>query len=339
MVQNINPPQPQGFNWYDLLNILGVAFAFAPGFAGVAAFVGHELGAAARSASAAAILNSAAQVPQVLKILFLKGSTTEIQINQMESELSTLIANMTDRLTNALANVTSDATTFINFASGGQYSTGLVNATELTSTMVTALNTYIISSCLAQNNIYSVVGRGTNVAQLVANSTKELTYNINCPGYDQFGVCDAWWYSNTTGDTYTLSSFQNSEKDYGDLLSGWFGNYTTPEALFEGSDICTASGGNGLGPTLANGSDDTINLACVSQITRRTWNMGCNNPTSMSTCEFLDGPSQPDFGQKGFECWERCSYSGPRIVPYGYLGPLVLNSERKVSVKGKDVYA
>ena len=341
IVQNIDPPK-NGFSTFDLLTILAGIFAFVPGLTSVGLDAGATIIKATETlavsteygvkATASALTNSLGQTPQVMKALFPINTQTPTEYYQMSSELSSVVGNMSDRLGTALQLVTSDFQNFLGFASTGFFSTNVTNSTYLTDSMYYALNTYIISSCLAQNEVYGVRAVDTSVAQLAANSTADLSYSINCPAYDEYGVCDAWYYSNTTMNTYTLDNFRSPDQNYHDNMEYWFGqDYTTPQALFEGAESCTAQVGAGTAPTIAT-INSVPSLECVSQLTMWTWEMSCTYE-NMLTCEFSEGQPQPHFGHHEFLCYTRCeSFSGPQIVPYGYLGPLIVGHPRHLVV-------
>ena len=348
IIDNINPVNQgyRGMTIFNILTILSSAFAFLPGYSGITLDL-HEINFGARY-GLFTLFQSIAQTPALLRIVFPQASTTEQQYFAMSAELMDQSSAMQTRLAQGLSAVNSDPVSFLQFTNTGAFS---VNVTEynvnetLGAVMTLALNTFVVSSTLAQNEVYAAVAVDTNLAQLVANSSAELSYPIKCPEYDSRGMCDAWYYSSRTGSTYTLNAYRRSALNMASNLQFFFDqNYTTPELLFEGSQNCTASGpGGDYAPnSYLQITDGQVTAGCVSQIVMREWDMSCpfekgNLQVNMKNCEFTDGAPQPLFGQHVFECDLECGRTeGPYIVPYGYLGPGLLNHKSVVSIDTGD---
>ena len=121
-------------------------------------------------------------------------------------------------------------------------------------------------------------------------------------------------------------------RNFGDVLTTLFSNYTTGELLFDGAYACNANGNYGQ-PVNVTVNSAGVNTGCLSQLRILTWDMSCNNPTHHAAigCEFLERPRQ---GQFFGDCNSHSAYSvmddPVYCVPYGYLGPLVTQDGLKL---------
>lgn len=75
-----------------------------------------------------------------------------------------------------------------------------------------AFNTYLISQTLSGNKVCGVMARETN-PQAMANNGTKLNYDIDCQGYDEQNVCDAWWYSGNYESVFTLNDFSHMSRN------------------------------------------------------------------------------------------------------------------------------
>ena len=217
-----------------------------------------------------------------------------------------------------MANVTE----LLAFASQGNFTALPPSLPDQANYLYFAFNTYIISQVLNGNNVYGVIGRGTNPQEMDTNGTT-LAYDIDCQGYDEQNVCDAWWYSGNYASAFTLDDFSHMNRNYGSQLSQLFTNLTTGELLFEGALSCNAEGNFGQ-PVNITVNAGGVNTACISQLRILTWDMGCTSQGQK--CEFVEdvGPQQSFLMQNAHSMVGINS----RSVPAGYLGPLITQKKQ-----------
>ena len=176
-------------------------------------------------------------------------------------------------------------------------------------------------------NIYGVVGLGTNPAQFKANGTRITAYShneISCDAYNDAGVCDAWWYSETYGSAFTLNNFNQMNTNYGQAMNDLFhNNLTTGELFFETACACALKGSSRFSGNLTVTSEG-LQAQCLSGLRVLTWDMTCHAKDSPKNdeCEFLEQEKQPGFWYRGGQFFN----GEPRFsVPAGYLGPALTN--------------
>ena len=118
-------------------------------------------------------------------------------------------------------------------------------------------------------------------------------------------------------------------RNYGDILTTLFTNYTTGELLFDGAYACNANGNYGQ-PVNVTVNSGGVNTGCLSQLRILTWDMSCDNPLHHTSdgCEFLEAPAQNTFfgdcnSHSAWDDMEEPVY----CVPYSYLGPLATSKD------------
>ena len=126
-----------------------------------------------------------------------------------------------------------------------------------------------------------------------------MNYDIDCQGYNEQNVCDAWWYSGNYASAFTLDDFSDMSKYYGQQLTDLFANLTTGQLLFEGALACNAEGNFGQ-PVNITVNAAGVNTACISQLRILTWEMNCAQPWKQYTylnrdCEFVETSAQWKF--------------------------------------------
>ena len=173
-----------------------------------------------------------------------------------------------------------------------------------------------------------MIGRDTNPQALATNGTK-LNYDLDCQGYDEQNVCDAWWYSGNYNSAFGLDDFSHQNRNYGKQISQLLQNLTTGELLFEGALACNAEGNFGQ-PVNITVNAGGVNTACISQLRILTWDMGCSTDhktARQSGCEFLEIAKQDDFlHENARSVISQSSWS----VPAAYLGPFLTQTTQKV---------
>lgn len=313
IVKLINPEvkQPQ-----SLGNFLQALTAFAPLLS-----LPAKLGKAVTSISETAMRQS----PGVLKQLNPTGTLDSevVQISDIYDGLSTIKTTYQQNISNALALVQQDFTTFALFAANGSFIAPRSSLEAETTNLTNALETYIVSSCLTASNVIITLARETNPQSLASNGSLTTPNLIQCDSYDSYGVCSDWWYDPDTNAAYALSSLSAMETNYNSLMHTLFSNsWTTGSDLFLGAKACAdyvAVNGGANDPTL-----DTVTLIprCISNVQVCVWDQDCE-PLDQD-CEFTG-----EYGwdlckpQYGYEA-DDCGGSGipTEIVPAAYLGPL-----------------
>ena len=226
----------------------------------------------------------------------------------------------------------SNVTEFLAFAEQGNFSTQTQNLPTLpdeTNYLYYGFNTYLVSQALNGNNVYAVVGVGTNPQALATNGT-ELNYSIDCQAYNEFNICDTWWYSGNYLSAFTLDDFNHMNRGFGPALTDLFNNMTTGQLLFEGGYACNSQGNFGQ-PVNISVNAGGINTACISQLRVLTWDMNCHNDNyqgpESAACEFLEMPAQPTFWYANVHSVTSQPWYS---VPAGYLGPGLTQTKKKL---------
>ena len=291
-------------------------FALVPGPLGI--YAGHSDFSYTWQQVAQVVSNAMTTLPNIGRYLFPTATAAAdlVQIAHLSSNFAQhVLILVQSNLNRTLASVMANQTEFLAFASQGNFSEQPLALPNQAHCLYYAFNTYLISSALTGNNIYGVLGRGTDPQQLATNGTK-LNYKIDCQSYDEQGVCDAWWHSNTYG-AFSLDNFGHMNKNYGKQLSKLLSNLTTGELLFEIALACNAEGNfcQAVNITVNAGG---VNTACISQLRILTWQMDCTEPKTTSGCQFVEVPPQPDFW---FQNAHSVTAQSVRSVPAGYLGP------------------
>ena len=313
IVKTINPEIEQKQSLGDFLQALT---AFAPLLS-----LPAKLGKAITSITETAMRQS----PGVLKQLNPTGTLDSeiVQISDIYDGLSTIKTTYQQNISNALALVQQDFTTFSLFAANGSFIAPRASLEAETTNLTKSLETYIVSSCLTASNVIITLARETNPQELASNGSMTTTNLIQCESYDQYGVCRDWWYDPGTNAAYSLSSLSSMETNYYDLMQTLFSNgWTTGADLFLGAKACAdyvAVNGGANDPTL-----DTVTLIprCISNVQVCVWDQSCE-PLDQD-CEFTGEYGwdlcKPQYGYLA----DDCGGSGipSEIVPAAYLGPL-----------------
>ena len=324
IVQIIDVPGDQQLIVQDLLLALQSIFALIPGPLGI--YAAHSAFSYTWQAVAQVVSNALNVLPNVGRFLFPidSGESKIIQIADLSTNFAqTVLVPVQANLNMTLSSVMSDATEFLAFASQGNFSALPPSLPDESNYLYFAFNTYLISQALNGNNVYGVIGRGSNPQALATNGTS-LNYDIDCQGYNEQNICDAWWYSGNYESAFTLDDFSHMNRNYGPQLTQLFANLTTGQLLFEGALACNAEGNFGQ-PVNITVNAGGVNTACISQLRILTWDMGCE-PAKRQTryrdneCEFLETASQYLFlRDNAHSVTARDLLS----VPAGYLGPLI----------------
>ena len=298
-------------------------FALIPGPLGI--YAAHSAFSYVWQANAQVVSNALNTVPNIGRFLFPTDDApsqiiqlADLSANFAQAVLIPVQSNLNQTLISVMANMTE----FLAFASQGNFTALPPSLPDQSNYLYYAFNTYIISAALNGNNIYGVMGEGTNPQALATNGST-VNYDIDCQGYDETNVCDAWWYSGTYSSAFTLDDFSHQYRNYGKQLTEMFQNLTTGELLFDGARACNTQGNYGQ-PVNITVNAGGVNTACISQLRILTWDMDCYN--HRQKCEFAEGvPPQESFLAQGGH-----SAIGLNVlsVPAGYLGPLITQKKQ-----------
>ena len=276
------------------------------------------------------------QSPGVFKQLAPTG-TLDSQIVQMwdiENGLGEIKTTYQANVSMALELIQQNHTTFSQIASGGNFIAPLSSLQEQTVNLTHSLMNYMVSQCLTDVNMYITLARDTNPYELVRNGS--LGYQdglIRCDGYDHWGICDEYWYDNTTNAAYSIVDMKNPRKRQHDFMvmlfeQGW----TTPEQLFLGSKACADYQAciGGIGANKPMFDLVTFQPRCLSNVQVCVWDQSCDggDPTCEFTGEYGWGPKDEcrpvDYYMvNGCGDNDYVSYS----LPPPYLGPALFDGD------------
>ncbi|KAL8730097.1 MAG: hypothetical protein Q9166_004296 [cf. Caloplaca sp. 2 TL-2023] len=268
------------------------------------------------------------QSPGVLKQMFPSGTLNSqfVQVNEIYDGLSKIQRYYQANLTTALNLVQTSFPTFLAFSAEGGFIAPQSSLQAQSNVLLTSLQTFIVSSCLSQSNIFITLARDTNPHELVTNGSLTTPSLVSCDYYDEYGVCSTWWYDASTDLAYGLSSTADPQKNFYDLLQELFTNeWTTPSLLFSGALECAEyvkATNNTNQPTL---DLVTMQPRCISnaQICVYDQSCGINDPDCEFTGEYggenkMCKPAKKYMGN----CGETYTTISSRI-PAAYLGPMV----------------
>ncbi|KAL8768214.1 MAG: hypothetical protein Q9209_005523 [Squamulea sp. 1 TL-2023] len=248
-----------------------------------------------------------------------------VQVNNIYDGLSKIQLYYQANLTNALNLVQSSFPTFLAFSAEGGFIAPQASLQAQSNVLISSLQTYIVSSCLSQSNIFITLARDTNPHEFTVNGSLATPSLISCDYYDQYGVCSTWWYDASTNMAYGLSSKNDPQKNYYDLLQQIFGNeWTTPSLLFTGALECAdyvKNTNNSNQPTL---DLLTMQPRCLSNVQICVQDQSCG-PHDRN-CEFTgEYGSEDKLCKPGKAYMEGCGQTYTTTsarVPAAYLGPM-----------------
>ncbi|KAL9610928.1 MAG: hypothetical protein Q9167_004406 [Letrouitia subvulpina] len=329
IVEIIDIPERTSVALQWVLIALQGAFAIVPGPLGVYAANSWKFNNQWQ-AIAQVISNAVTVAPNAFRFIFPTGTADSklVQLSDLSHNFANVIMTVKSNINVTLSEVMGNSTAFLAFAQKGNFSGKPPSLPEQENYLYYGFNTYLISQALNGNNVYGVISPGTDVRALANNGTT-LNYPIDCKDYDEYGICDAWWYSTNYRSSFTLDNFDHMNRNYGRNMYDLISNFTTGELLFEGAYACHSEGNFGQ-PVNITINAGGINTACISQLKILTWNMDCTSVTDKE-CEFVEaGQAQNSF----FDSSECAAAGGfcPHTysVPAGYLGPLITQDDYKL---------
>lgn len=287
IVNELDPNEPTGIPWADILSVItfGLAFLGAPTLA--VTLIESSLTPTVKLVSQAFLI-SLQQAPGVTKALFPTGteSSKDIQIGDLQTDLGQASDQFSSMINRALELLMSDVPSFIYFVQSGKYS-GDINFSlpNQTDGLDIALKIYITSMAMGGNGWYASISLGPF-------EPADISTPYNCT-FAENGVCTtdqgtAWYLSPDTGRLFGLSNYGYKSVTPYQLTQDVVNNKWAPlNVLFDGSFNCTASGKAGSADVQFN-FDGTLDIACISQlpIYRPCDGSPCPSPLINGTCPF-----------------------------------------------------
>lgn len=257
IVALLDPPKSTNVLLNDILTALSVGLSF------VSVDAGPLVGA---------IVTGIQQAPGVGNFLFPVGTldTQVAQFDEIANSLGTVTSYFQENITSALAAIQNDSETFLAIVGSGNFSvTPVPSIADQSDSMLTALNTYVISQCLQANNWVITRAIDTDVNQLQDNGSA-VGWNIpGCgTGYDSNSICGAYYFNGAIRVSFSLDKLDDMANNPTPDMSQFFANWTTPDLLFNGAAQCEAQGGSA--PNVTIGASG-IDASCLSNLKVCTW--------------------------------------------------------------------
>ncbi|KAI9810604.1 MAG: hypothetical protein M1827_006166 [Pycnora praestabilis] len=264
------------------------------------------------------------QTPGVVKQLFPSGTLDSevVQINNIYNGLSVVKSTYQSNISDALSTIQNNFDYFQAWAANGTFVAPRSSIEAQTVNLTRTLETFIIAQCLEANNIIITLSRETNPLELAHNGSLTTPDLVSCDSYNEYGVCDAWWYDPSTNAAFSLNNLGNEEKNYYDLMNTLFSNgWTTGSDLFLGAKACAdyqAVNGGANTPTIDTGS---LLPRCISNVQVCVYDQSCG--IGDTTCEFTNEYAGCTKVQKDYSDTS-CGVSDDVVseaLPASYLGP------------------
>ncbi|KAL8867194.1 MAG: hypothetical protein Q9174_005818, partial [Haloplaca sp. 1 TL-2023] len=311
--------EPKQFSVLDIL--AGLAFALGllspSGYGALLPRLGERLSGFAAQAPAEYLLRAIQNAPTLSRNLVNPGgiSDTNVEISELGSALARIVSQLQTNIQNTLVMVLSNFSLFFDFVHDGFFSTQIENLNTLTQNVTLALNTYLASRALQNDNVIITRGLNTDVNEMQVNGTA-IGYDMGCGnGYNEWGMCGQWWYDSTNRISYGLHSLKRMHNNYTEPLESLFNQgILTPELLFLNSQFCADASGStqGNAPGTAISMDTGVwNTECISNMkicTWDVWNVG-------TEYEWTDCETEGSFGEGS--CKDDEGYD---MVPATYIG-------------------
>ena len=320
----LNLPLPKPFPLLEVLAVMAFALGLISpsGWGSVIPRLGERTGTvSAIEVPGEYLLRGVQQSPTLTRNLLATGdlSKTEVQADQIESGLALIVSQLQTNIQNAILDVMGNFTLFMAFCNDGFFSTQIQNLNTLQQNVTQALQTYVVSQALQDDDVIITRAVDTNVHDLATNaSAVNNNYDFGCEwGYDAWGMCSNWWYDDEEDISYALQSNKNFWLNYTKPLEDLFDQgITTPELLFRGSQVCAdaAGGTQGNAPGSELDTDEGVwNAECVSNLKICSWETGFTSQQQ----EFSDCASDGDFALES--CCQGLDLPQAKM-PYDYLG-------------------
>ncbi|KAI4284662.1 MAG: hypothetical protein L6R38_001240 [Xanthoria sp. 2 TBL-2021] len=328
IARTLNLPEPKKFPILDLLAALAFAFGLLSpsGYAASIPLLGKPIAGLAAQAPGEYLLRAMQNAPTLSRNLVASGNLGDsaVQIAQLNSDLARIVSQLQTNIQNAIVQVMSNFSLFFDFVEEGYFSTQIENLNTVTQNVTLALNTYIVSQSLQNDDVIITRALDTDINELQLNGSA-YGYDTDCGhGYDEWGMCGCWWYDSTNRISYGLESQKNMLNNYTKPLESLFSlGITTPELLFLNSQFCADSAGSTQGNapgTALSTSTSVWNTECISNVKICTWdtlNLGVEH-------EYTDCERESAFAMEHCDgSWETVSAT----VPASYIGPYLTSPE------------
>lgn len=277
------------------------------------------------------LLRAAQQSPSFAHNLLPTGNIDDATMasDEIQAQLGEYIAALAGVIQDVSVNVPDNLTAFAGWLGTGYFFNEPPALNDMTSSIRIALNTYVLSQILQDNNIFIARQIDTDPHQLQTNATgKEISIDLGCKdGYNNYSICGQWWFDSVDNIAYSLYSESDYWASYIDDLQAVFDEgLTTPELVFLGSQYCAlgANASQGAGPEQSLASNDgAVSTACLSNMAVCTWNLADEWPEFYeSTCHQDSNYDLPDCAADATD------------VPLGYLGYWLFNGATCESEEG-----
>ena len=326
IARSLNVPVPKSISVLDIL--AGLAFAFGllspSGYAATIPKLGRKLDGFAAQAPGEYLLRGIQGSPTFARNMLYKGdlSDTNVQIATLSSDLARITSQLQNNIQNSVVVVMSNYSLFFDFVQDGYFSTQIESLDTITQNVTLALNTYLVSQALQDDDVIITRAIDTDVNELQVNGSA-YQYDTGCGhGYDEWGMCANWWYDSTNHISYGLESMKDMLNNYTDGLESLFNQgIITPELLFMNSQFCADAAGSTQGNAPGTSLSTTTgiwNTECISNMKICTWDQGSQDMWH----EYTDCDRESSFAAEG------CG--GPEeivqyVVPASYIGPYLTN--------------
>ena len=280
------------------------------------------------------LLRAAQQSPGFAHNLEPTGNLDDATVasDQIDAQLGQYVTGLAAVIQSVAVDVPNNLTAFAQWLSTGYYFNEPPAMNDMVESIRQALNTYVLSQVLQDNNVIITRQVDTDPYALQTNATgKQLEIDLGCKdGYNNLSMCGTFWYDKTNNIAYSLYNMGDYWADYTNDLETVFDiGLTTPDLLFLGSQWCAlgANATQGAGPEQALNSGTAVSTACLSNLPVCTWNLQDQWPEFYeSACPQDSNYDMPDCAADGVD------------VPLGYLGYDLFNgatceSEEKKKLK------
>ena len=285
------------------------------------------------------VLRAFQQAPALGDKLTPDGSLEDAFVNagEIEGSLGSWVSIFTPIIETAGTNDTMNHTSFNPWLASGYFYDVPPDQPTMQYGLVQALNTYVLSQVLQDNNIIIARQTDTDPRDLQFNATgKSINSQIDLgckDGYNNYSMCGQWWHDSMTNTAYSLYRTDAHWANYMPDLEWVFDNeYLAPEDLFRGSQYCADGSNNTQGQdprtileTLESGG---LQTPCLSNVRVCTWNLesawpefyeeGCPQQSNydLDDCVYEEGPGGAPIVDPPLH---------EEDLPLGYLGYWLFN--------------
>ena len=183
--------------------------------------------------------------------------------------MGTVTTYLQDNVTSALAAIQNDPATFLAFTGSGNFSINpLPTISSQSDSLLTALNTYVISLCLQANNWVIARAIDTDMDALQKNGSDPAWPIAGCGNGYTNDICGAYYFNEAIDVSFTLTNNKDISLDPTSDMTTLFANWTTPDLLFNGAAQCQVQGGSA--PVVSTATSG-VTVSCLSDLKVCTW--------------------------------------------------------------------